>query len=195
MKCTTCRAKDVELLTWWERTRNWLFLRTNHIFFPQDSDDLKAEHYTKGYADGSSDGIESERTTYARQKELYDPTPTISTEDQVEKRLVELLSPFDPRKVISLNKVGKIYIGNEPADDAQLANLKSEAEVIKSLDIWQLLGASIRALAEKAMFVDGENLDTMRKGRSMLFTLSSQQKIIDILSTYKGVDKQLLGKK
>lgn len=58
MKCQNCRDKDAELLTVWERIRNWLFLRFNHIFFPQDFDDLKSEKYTQGYSDGTTQGFE-----------------------------------------------------------------------------------------------------------------------------------------
>ncbi len=58
-KCSTCRDKDAELLTRWERTRNWLFVRFNSVFFPQDYDDLKNDRYTQGFSDGNVQGYES----------------------------------------------------------------------------------------------------------------------------------------
>lgn len=190
MKCSTCRDKDAELLTRWERARNWLFLRVNHALFPQDFDDLKSEKYTQGYSDGHDAGCVAERRSYARMKELYNPTPEVPIEDYVEKRMIELLSPIDPNKVISFNtKIGKIYIGNEPATEAQLSNLKSEAEALCGFDLWPLLNESIKTLAERAMFVDGDNIETMRKGRSMLYTLSTQKKILDTVMSFRGVDK------
>ena len=70
-KCSRCRRDDAELLTKWERVRNWLFIRVNTTFFPEDFDDLKSEKYTQGYADGNIDGINRAKKDYERNKELY----------------------------------------------------------------------------------------------------------------------------
>lgn len=70
-KCSRCRRDDAELLTRWERMRNWLFLRMNHTFFPDDFDDLKSEKYTQGYSDGNVDGVTRAKKDYANYKELY----------------------------------------------------------------------------------------------------------------------------
>ncbi len=60
-KCSVCRERDIEVLTRWERIRNWLFLRFNHILFPQDFDDLRSEKYTQGFSDGYINGTEKQR--------------------------------------------------------------------------------------------------------------------------------------
>ena len=190
-KCQTCRDKDAELLTWWEKTRNWLFLRTNHVFYPQDFDDLKSEQYTKGFSDGVKNGIESERMSYARQKELYSPDPQpLNIEAQVEARLNEMLSVVDPKMVVTFDaKTKQVFIGNELASEGQLMNLKAEAEALSSFQLWGIICESIKALAERAMFIDGENIDTMRKGRSVLYTLSTQKRIVDTFKSVRPVDK------
>ena len=71
MKCSTCREKDAELLTVWERTRNWLFLRFNHVLFPQDFDDLRSEKYTQGYGDGYIKGTEDHQVTVEKTMKQY----------------------------------------------------------------------------------------------------------------------------
>lgn len=71
-KCRYCRSKDRELLTRWERLRNWLFLRINHTFFPEDYEDLIADKYTQGYSDGNLDGFE--RATQERRYSKIDDT-------------------------------------------------------------------------------------------------------------------------
>ena len=71
MKCQSCRDKDAELLTIWERMRNWLFLRFNHIFFLQDFDDLRSDKYTQGYSDGYIVGTEQEHKNQERLNNLY----------------------------------------------------------------------------------------------------------------------------
>lgn len=57
-KCQQCREKDIELLTRWERFKNWLFYKVNYIFFADDFTDLKDQTYTQGFADGNVAGFE-----------------------------------------------------------------------------------------------------------------------------------------
>lgn len=70
-KCSQCRKNDVELLTRWERVKNWLFRRVNFTFFSEDFDDLRSELYTQGYTDGNIDGVNRARKDYERNQKLY----------------------------------------------------------------------------------------------------------------------------
>lgn len=70
-KCHQCRKKDAELLTQWERIRNWLFLRLNHTVFSQDFDDLRSEKFTQGYSDGYIAGTEAQRLQTERMIKQY----------------------------------------------------------------------------------------------------------------------------
>ncbi len=47
MKCSQCRKNDRELLTIWERFRDWCFR-----WFQQDIADLSQAKYTQGFSDG-----------------------------------------------------------------------------------------------------------------------------------------------
>ncbi len=68
MKCTTCRAKDIELLTRYERFKNWLFYK----LFPEDIIDLSQNKYTQGMGDGIKFGRMIERESLKKiLKELY----------------------------------------------------------------------------------------------------------------------------
>lgn len=71
IKCQQCRTKDVELLTRWERLRNWLFERVNHTLFPDDFDDLKSGRYTQGYSEGYVDGTEKQKKFHKEQMKMY----------------------------------------------------------------------------------------------------------------------------
>ncbi len=57
MKCQNCRAKDIELLTKWERFKNWLFYK----LFPEDIADLSQSKFTQGFTDGLLQGRKVER--------------------------------------------------------------------------------------------------------------------------------------
>jgi hypothetical protein len=114
----------------------------------------------------------------------------IKAEELAKKKLNYLLSPIDHSGIASITKQGVIYVGGERPDDGRLANLKSEAEFLMQSDIWKLLQETPKKLAEQAMFVAGESLDDMKKGRSILYTLSSQQRIVDILKSYQPKPKE-----
>jgi hypothetical protein len=64
IRCQQCRAKDVELLTHWERLKNALFYKLNEVFFADDFEDLKSQKYTQGYSDGNTDGFSQAQYKY-----------------------------------------------------------------------------------------------------------------------------------
>lgn len=156
--------------------------RNAHILFePKIEDNQK---YLKFQLDKERANI-----MIAAQKDLRE-----CMEDDTEKRaqeiadqkLAALLSPIDPTKILTLDKIrGSVYIGGEKATDGQLLNLKQEAEALEQFGIWAIMYESVKALAEKAMFVEGDSPDFLKKGRSMLYTLSTQKRIIDTLKSYQ----------
>ena len=103
-----------------------------------------------------------------------------------DKMLNEMLSVVDENKIISVNPRGMVYIGGEQADEAYLMNLKSEAEMIESTNLWTILIETPKKLAQEAMFVKGETLADMTKGKSMLYLLATQKKIIETIKSYKN---------
>lgn len=108
------------------------------------------------------------------------------SEELAEQKLADLLSNFDPKHIISFDsKRGLVFIGGEQADEGRLMNLKQEATALEGFELWKILYESPKALAEKAMFVDDGKLETqLLKGRAMLFLLSTQKKILDIINSY-----------
>ena len=97
-----------------------------------------------------------------------------------EKKLNDLLTVVDANAIVSLDtRNGVVYIGGEQVDDVRLQSLKSEAEYMLSSDLWKILYETPKSLAEKAMFVSGDSIDDMKKGRAVLYTLATQKKIID----------------
>lgn len=99
-----------------------------------------------------------------------------------EQKLANLLSVVNYSDIVTLDKSrGLILIGGERIDEIRLNNLRAEAEMIEQTDIWKLLIETPKDMAHKALFVEGDNLDTMKKGRAMLYTLDSQEKIISLL--------------
>ncbi len=93
--------------------------------------------------------------------------------------LNKLLSIIDTKLVVTEDKAGAIYIGGERADPARLANLHAEAEFFAESDLWAIINQTVRELAHQAMFVSGKEFDDLKKGRSMLYLLDTQSKIVE----------------
>ncbi len=114
------------------------------------------------------------------------PKKTKTLEEAVEERLLSLLSIVDPRSVVAADRQkGLIYIGGELVDDARLGNLKAEADFFAQSDLWQLMYETPKQLAYNAMFVSGESIKDMEKGRSMLYHLDAQKNILEIFRSYQ----------
>lgn len=101
------------------------------------------------------------------------------------EKLAALLTVIDPRKIVTIDKPrGIVYIGGVRVDVGRMANLKAEAEFFLASDLWSLLYETPKELAQRAMFVSGESLVDMQKGKSMLYTLSTQKNILDTFKSY-----------
>jgi len=114
------------------------------------------------------------------------PKTDTNIEELVEERLVKLLSVVDPKKIISVDKAGIVYIGGVQQDKVMLQNLKQEAEMLLASDLWKILFSTPNALAQKAMFKDEGILENqLIKGRAMLYLLDTQKNILETLSKIK----------
>lgn len=188
MKCQTCRTKDVELLTRWERIRNWFFEHVNHTFFADDFDDLKQQKYTQGFSDGFERGVDSERNRIEKEQLRYAVEPHKPSGDELDQRLNDLLSNADLTKIVTFNdQTKKFYIGGKEVEHGRLQNLKQEAEAYEQFDLYQLLQETPKELAQRAMFIEGDApKEQLAKGRTILYTLSTQKKIIEKFKNYNG---------
>lgn len=118
-----------------------------------------------------------------KETNLYDTEE--KAKELTKKTLNNLLSPVDLTAIVTLDKNrGIVYIGGVKADDGRLNNLKAEAEFILQSDIWRLIYETPKELAQRTMFVSGETLADMQKGKSILYTLSTQKNIVETLKGY-----------
>jgi len=125
---------------------------------------------------------------YLAHKDIWD-----TMKDEVEKmadgrlheKLVKLLTVVDERAVVTFNeRQGAIFIGGERAQAHRLQSLKAEANYFLASDLWKILYESPKQLAHKAMFLAGESLDDLKKGRAILYTLDTQDKILRTFQSY-----------
>lgn len=120
-------------------------------------------------------------------KELVTDDIEAKAEKLAKEKLVALLSPIDERMIISFNEREKaVYIGGQRiTDPGMLSNLKHEAEAILQFDLWRILNETPKRLAQKALFEDDGKSEVLHvKGRSMLYLLDTQNKILSTLKSY-----------
>lgn len=104
-------------------------------------------------------------------------------EELAQQKLSQMLTAVDMTKVIS--QKGKIlYLGKNIIDEGTLANLKSEAEFLYASQIWKVIQETPRELAQLSMFVDDGKIENqLIKGRAVLYTLDTQKRIVELLSS------------
>ena len=108
-----------------------------------------------------------------------------TVEELAQQKLKELFTPVNLRDVVTLDrKGGIIYIGGVRADDSRLQNLHAEAEFFVESDLWRVINETAKQLAQMSMFVAGDSIEDMKKGRAVLFTLDSQRKIVEVFKNY-----------
>ncbi len=110
-------------------------------------------------------------------------------EELCSKKLATLLTVVDPNMIITFSTREKaVFIGGEKVSDpALLQSLKAEAELLLSSTLWRVIYETPKELAQKAMFVAGESVSDMTKGRAMLHTLETQKKILETFQSYQHV--------
>lgn len=144
--------------------KNWIL----KIFFYKELAEERRQGGIESFPLASKDILETMRD------DLDDQAEKLSV-----KKMEELLTGVDMSKVVTVNKFGFVFIGGIKAEDAQLKNLKAEAEALQQMDIWKILNETPKQLAQQTMFVSSETINDLKKGKSMLFVLSQQRNIVD----------------
>ena len=122
------------------------------------------------------------RTATPQEQSESTPTKSSSISDTAKAELAALLLPVDPNQIVTYNPTTRlIYINGELIDDMRRANLAAEAEFFIASDLWKVMNESLKQLLQEAMFVHGESLEDMRKGRAGLFILDAQKNMIQKL--------------
>lgn len=144
-----------------------------HTFFQKELNNARFE--------GSKDAFEKAREDL---EETMVETDREKIEEAADRKLNELLSIIDHRHIVTKDsRTGVVSIGGEIADAGRLSVLKAEAELIKNTALWKIINESIKNDAQLSMFIKGESVDDMKKGRSMLYTLSLQNKVIELFES------------
>lgn len=102
------------------------------------------------------------------------------------KKVSDLLGYTDEDLVMTYaEKQGFIFLGGERVEADKCLNLKQEAELILSTDLWKIMVNTIGDQAKKVMFEKSQTYEDMRSGKMMLYNLSLQSKILEMFKNYQ----------
>lgn len=96
--------------------------------------------------------------------------------------LSHLLRVPNPHDVLWVNpKTRKVYLGGEQISEQEAENLKTEAKLIKRMQIWKILNETLTEHARKTMFEKSTSYEDMKSGKLLLFARSMESSIVDTL--------------
>lgn len=94
--------------------------------------------------------------------------------------LRHLLNAIIVEDVLTVDK-GRIFLGDELITDNERHNLREEIKFIEKTRFWQICQETLKATAQEKMFNKSVDFDDMKFGKTMLYNLDIQRKLIDIL--------------
>lgn len=105
---------------------------------------------------------------------------------EVDKELSRLLGFVDEKSIVTIDQArGIVFIGGQRIDEARLANLKAESEMLLNSELWKLLSETIRHMAYEQIFVKSKDYSEIVSGKMWLYHLDVQKKLMDVFKSYK----------
>lgn len=94
--------------------------------------------------------------------------------------LRHLLNAIVIEDVLKIER-GQFIIGGQAMQENERAALREEARFVSKTRLWQIMQETLKATAQEKMFEKSVDFDDMKFGKTMLYNLDIQQKLIDIL--------------
>jgi hypothetical protein len=92
------------------------------------------------------------------------------------------LNKVEHDEVLTLDKSGRPFLGGKELKMEEFERLKKEAKMIKETSLWKILTETLRHQAYLTMFEKSKNWEDMLTGKSMLYNIGVQEKIVELLT-------------
>jgi hypothetical protein len=96
--------------------------------------------------------------------------------------LSELLCAQVVEDIITQDKQKNIYIGGEKITQQELKVIQEEIKFVKETRLWSIINETIKADAQRKMFVSAKTTDDLFAGKMMLYNLDLINKCISVLT-------------
>lgn len=98
----------------------------------------------------------------------------------------DLFIDINERERLVQTVTGKLYLGDTEVSEAQFKDIVTQAEVLKKIDLLEILFREIEGVACSAIYKQGgDDAEMLKHGKSMLYTVDVMRKKIDNLSRLK----------
>ena len=104
-------------------------------------------------------------------------------ETEKNKLLKDLLCVVNIEDVMTADKQGNLFLGGTKLQETELDSLRAEAEFLTNTHLWKILTMSLKEQAMKVMFEQSQTFDDMRAGKMMLYNLSVQENIVNLIKS------------
>ena len=94
------------------------------------------------------------------------------------------LCSVNPEDIISVNSAGT-FLGGVKMTEAEIKNLKAEAEMIENMRLWAIMTNTLGDAARKTMFERSLTFDDMKTGKLILYAIDVQKNIIETVKNAK----------
>lgn len=102
--------------------------------------------------------------------------------DAKNELLKEYFNAVVVEDVLTASKTGKVYLGGVEITPGELSALQKDAEYFKKSKLASILWNSIYSQAQTIMFEKAKSFEDMMNGKMMMYNISVQKKIVDILA-------------
>ncbi len=141
----------------------------------------------------SEETMKEQKEKQTKKTKRYSPEELdILVEERANQKVASLLTVVDENMIMRVSQNGMVSIGKDTKKSVEpqmLTMLKQEADFIERSYLWKILYETPKKLAEETIFVNSQSLDDLKKGKSMLYTLSTQKKILDTFLSYVPMRK------
>lgn len=96
-----------------------------------------------------------------------------------------LMPIVDENKMLFIDKYNKVFINNQQINPQEARNLQVEAEYLDKCGLWKLIVNYINEDVRRKVFEKSQTPIDMVIGKTILYTVNIQKKIIDKLKNVK----------
>ncbi len=113
------------------------------------------------------------------------------TDKELEEKFSKLLVSVNPYEVFTSGGNGRtLYLNGKTIEENEIAELQSQVSFLKQSRLWSILNQTVRDQAMELMFTKSKTIEDLTFGKAMLFNLSIQNKIMELIEKRKLVDRK-----
>lgn len=87
----------------------------------------------------------------------------------------------DPKDALTATEDGRIYLDGQRIVMDELRQLQAEVKAIRGMRMWTIFTGTLRQHANKMMFENSNDYESMRSGKMVLYALDVQENMLKVI--------------